>query len=152
NMVLGFRDRDGFFPHDDTANPGRTVEGITEGDTLRAFASPATGWVLENNGRGPAGQGTGPQNTGQGPGNGKFYFQDGFGGIHDDTSIGGVTQVPGYPDVLTTAFDTGLVVRTGGVNWFNNATGGKTKGYEIYNTGFVGPRRRPSANPTAWAT
>ena len=76
NMVLGLRDRSGdetgFFTDANAANPTKVYEGIAAGDTLRAFANTpgnvGGGWTLENDGRGPAGQGAGPQNTNLGPG------------------------------------------------------------------------------------
>ena len=52
--------------------------GISGGDTLRAFGSPATGWVLESNGSNPSGTPTSNNGVGngQGPGGGEFYAGD----------------------------------------------------------------------------
>ena len=110
------------------------------GDTLRAFVNNprdlSGGWTLENNARGPHGEGGGPQNTGQGPGGGRYYWQQNFITSHDDTSLGGVAQVPGFPDVLTTSFNPNRNnpndIFSGGVRWFNNAVGNDDKNYELF--------------------
>jgi len=111
--------------------------GITAGDLLRACGSPATGWTLENNGR-CGGGGSAPQNSGQGPAGGEFYFREDGPPFHDEVSVGGVLVVPGYPDVAFTMFDPIPVFDSGtlfdgGVRWLNNATGGYTKSYRVFN-------------------
>jgi protocatechuate 3,4-dioxygenase beta subunit len=147
----------------DPRNPLAFLEGISAGDILKAFAntpgSPAAGWQLERNGSSPVagnpGTGTGPGNNagpltnpalGPGGGNtgGEFYAQDGLGGTatsggdtsHADVAVGGVLQVPGFPDVLTTAYDPLRrgPVRTGGVRWFDSTSGLLDKSYELYTT------------------
>jgi uncharacterized repeat protein (TIGR01451 family) len=158
NMVLGLRDRvgdqTGYLTQEDPVNQS-LVFGMTGGDTLRAFINTpgnlASGWTEENDGRGPHGEGTGPQNTGQGPGGAKFYFQsDWAGGAanggHDDVTLGGLVQVPGFPDVVTSVYNpdrlngNGHDFRAGGIRWFNNAAGNNDKSYQLYsdNTIFVG--------------
>lgn len=167
NIVLGIRDRAGDqfgrLTAEDPMNPNRFVFfGITAGDTLRAFINtpgnldaaqanptlPLAGWTLEMNGRSPAGVGTAPQNSGQGPGGGEFYYQDdlprdpslppiGVATEHDEVSAGGVAQIPGTNQVITTAFDPvrqAGVVNTGGFRWYDNTTGQTTKQYQIYST------------------
>ena len=50
--------------------------------------------------------------------------------------VGGVVNVPGFPDVVVSAFDaadTGQP-RTGGLRWFNNTSGVADKAYTIYAT------------------
>lgn len=145
NLILGIRDRDG----DQTgrgapSDPADTTVlwfGISAGDTLRATGNINTGWTLESNGNGSGGAG-----NAQGPGNGEFYFQDDFNStsvFHDEVTLGGVAQVPGYPDVAVTVFDPGRALPaitgptggfgTGGLRWFSNSAGTNTKGYELYN-------------------
>ena len=61
---------------------------------------------------------------------------DGKGGNHDDTSNGGVEQMPGAPDVVITNFDSipGIpnMLHDGGVRWLNNTTGNFRKAYRLY--------------------
>jgi protocatechuate 3,4-dioxygenase beta subunit len=159
-------DQFGRLTAEDPLNPNAfNFFGMTAGDTLRAFINapfnldavqanplqPLAGWTLESNGRGPAGQGGAPQNTGQGPGGGEFYYQDdlprdptqrpvGVATEHDEVTVGGVLQVPGTNVLLSTAFDPVRIagrVNTGGVRWFDNATGETTKQYELYFTPFA---------------
>jgi len=144
NMILGIRDRFGDQmgnrAPDDPANPNNLYFGIAAGDTLRACGNPAAGWTLESNAR-CGGAGAGPQNNGQGPGGGEFYYQDDFQPYHDEVSLGAVAQIPGYPDVLAATYNPARVngvlfpdaTFDGGVRWFNNATGGYTKGYRVFN-------------------
>ncbi len=156
-------DQFGRLTAEDPLNPNAfNFFGITAGDTLRAFintpfnldatfANPSTvlsGWTLESNGRGPNGTGLAPQNSGEGPGGGEFYFDDelprdasqppiGVLTEHDEISVGGVLQIPGTDWLLTTAFDPVRipgVVNTGGIRWYDNATGMTTKQYQLYET------------------
>ena len=140
NLTLGVRDRgadqNGFFTFSDPAQPETRIEGFTGGDTLRATVNTVddlgSGWTLESNSRvpnnitaSPATLGNGPQGNNAGPGGGEFYYQDNLGTTHAETSIGGTAQVPGSPNVLTTAMDPGDQTRAGGVSFFNTLTGAK---------------------------
>ena len=154
NVTLGIRDRAGdqfgFFAQD---NPSVATlwEGVAGGDTLFAAAitpgNPAAGWTLESNAQAGAFGPTAGANNGEGPGPGpgpttgfgEYYFADAFGGTHRELSGGALLQLPGHPDVVSTAFDPGLTVRTGGFVWLSETAGSRTKGYEVYNTGFGGP-------------
>lgn len=142
NLVLGLRDRAGdqFGNNalDNPAQPATLYSARPAGETLRACGSPAAGWTLESNGR-CAGLGTGPQNNGQGPGEGEYYFDDKFTppgqNFHDEIGLGGLVQVPGFPDVASTVFDPiPLFNQTfdGGVHWWANGTGAFTKGYRVF--------------------
>ncbi len=144
NLVVGMRDRSGdqfgYFAMDE---PGSTTlyEGMTGGDTLLAALSmPGDlngGWTLEANAQaGPFGP-TAGANQGQGPGGGEYFFSefftDPFGSIiHDELTTGAVLQLPGFPDVVSSAFDAGRLVRTGGFLWFRQGDGSQTKGYDLY--------------------
>ncbi len=150
NVVLGFRDRAGdqfgFFSLDDP-NSNRLFEGMSGGDTLMAAINVPgnlnSGWTLESN---SVALGFGPTlgaNTNQGPGGGEFFYHESFtvpNGtlIHDELSSGAVYQIPGFPDVMTSAFDAGLTTRTGGFLWFNKTTANETKGYDLYLTPTTG--------------
>ncbi|MGE3820522.1 MAG: SdrD B-like domain-containing protein, partial [Isosphaeraceae bacterium] len=145
NLVLAFRDRFGdqvgSYNLSNPNNPAQRVNGVSTGDTLRAFLNTPgdlnSGWTLENNGRGPAGQGIGPQNTGAGPGGAEFYYQDNNSTFHAEITIGASAQIPGAPDAIVNAFDPGLSLRTGGPIWLTSATGSKLKAYQLFNSGDI---------------
>jgi uncharacterized repeat protein (TIGR01451 family) len=144
NMVLGLRDRFGDqMGNEVPSNPAFPTEllvGVGVGDQLRACGSPAAGWTLEDNAR-CGGLGAGPQSDGQGPGDGEYYFEDEYMPFHEEISMGTVNQVPGYPDVMAVTINPIMIpysvydqgTNDGGIRWFNNSTGGFTKGYRVYN-------------------
>ncbi len=146
NLTVGLRDRAGdqfgFFAQDQPGT-GTLWEGVSAGDTLvAAITMPgnmSSGWTLESNGQSGSFGPSGGAGNGQGPGNGEYYFQEFFTTFHDELSGGAVLQVPGYPDLVSSAFDPGRTVRTGGFIWHNTLTGGKSKGYNVYDTGFLSP-------------
>ena len=143
-MVLGMRDRFG----DQMGNqaygpryPANTtlMTGLTAGDLLRACPG-GPGWVIEANGSCGGRQGLGPGN-GEGPGGGEFYSTDDWT-PHDQLGLGGVAQVPGFDENVTTMFDplnpptssgdSGF--NDGGVVWSANATGACARnGFRLYN-------------------
>ncbi|MBL8136442.1 MAG: carboxypeptidase regulatory-like domain-containing protein, partial [Acidobacteria bacterium] len=154
NLTLGLRDRAGdqfgFFALDNPAS-STTWEGVAGGDTLfAAITTPgdlSSGWTLESNAQAGAFGPTAGANNGEGPGPGpgpatgygEYYFDDAFGAIHRELSGGAVLQLPGHPDVVSSAFDAGLTVRTGGFIWLSETAGSRTKGYNLYDTGFGAP-------------
>lgn len=136
---------------------------MTAGDTLQAFinapgnldaaqansAAPLAGWTLESNGRGPGGKGTSPQSTGQGPGGGEFFFDDDFphdpsvqpvgftGPENEEVSTGGVLQLPGTTQTLSTVFNPVRqpgAINAGGVRWYDSVSGTMNRSYELYVT------------------
>jgi uncharacterized repeat protein (TIGR01451 family) len=143
DMLLGIRDRLGDqagVASPDKPGSSQLFYAASAGDVLRACGNPASGWTLESNGR-CGGAGIGPQNNGQGPGNAEFYFRDNSPIFNDEIAMGGMLQVPGFPDFLsavihpipivpTTGFDSTLF--DGGVRWFRNSTGGFSKNLRIY--------------------
>lgn len=143
DMILGFRDRIGDQGGNGSRNPGNAADTTsyvtnTAGDILRANPNGSGGWNLENNSQsnptGTFGPTTG-QNNNQGPGNGEFYFGEAHT-YHDEVSNGGLTYIPGYPDVLMSAMDPanfGSAVWDGGVRWLSNTSGAQTKGFLVYN-------------------
>src|SRR5262245_1880636 len=138
NLILGLRDRGGDqFGVEALDNPDGNDRyyGITAGDLLRACGT-AGNWTLESNGR-CGGVGSAPQNSGQGPSCGVYYFREDRQPFHHEVSVGGVLAIPGHPDVAFTMFDPIPVFEAttlfdGGVRWLNNATGGYTKSYRVY--------------------
>lgn len=157
-MTLGLRDRAGdqfgVLTYTDPAN--NTVVtgakfGMNGGDTLQAYLTPG-GYVLENNGQGPGGTPTSSNGVGnnQGPGGGEFIHEDFLvpgliPGVqdHQELSVGGVLQLKGFPDVLSTTFDPAQlsqVYNAGGVRWYRNfgaQAGSMAKGYQLYSTGNI---------------
>jgi hypothetical protein len=164
DMIIGLRDRFGDqMGNQSPSNPSQPTwlyVGVPGGDILRACALPAGGWTLESNGLcGSRGTPGNPNNSaGQGPGGGEFYFVDDFstpnnsGDFHDEIALGGVAQVPGFPDVVTTMFDpiprqVGFnEVFDGGVRWLNNNSGNFSKGYRLYNGNTADGRTFAKAN------
>jgi uncharacterized repeat protein (TIGR01451 family) len=140
SMILGFMDRTGmqtgYLQADPTgANP--VYEGISGGDTLRAYNNNGT-FVLENNG--VAGPYVGQPGNNQGPGGGEFYYQEDFRGVdasgnpeqtHQETSLGALGLLPGALQVVTPAFDP-FTIRSGGVLFMNNTNGKADRRYEIF--------------------
>ena len=149
NLTIGVRDRSGdqfgFYTFDNPAN-GTRYEGVAGGDTLFAqITTPgnlASGWTLESNAATTRFGPTAGAGNNQGPGNGEYYFADGYytGGTHQELSGGAVLQLPGFPDVVSSAFDPGRTVRTGGFIWLRESTGARSKGYDVYDTGFPFPQ------------
>jgi len=134
DLILGLRDRYG----DQTGhNIANLPEARTAGDVLRAcLKTPgdlASGWQLESNGS-CGGITTSGHENGKGPGGGQFYYHQFFEPFHDHVSEGGLLQVPGFPGVITTAFDPGKTVFAGGTRTYDNKTGDETNNYEIFNT------------------
>ncbi len=144
NMVMGIMDRlghqTGNLAPEDPTQPEFYQFGMAGGDTLRAFINTPgnfnSGWTLEDNGRGPNGEGGAPQDTGEGPGDGEYYFQDNYlAHTHDEVSLGGVLQIPGFPDVVVTVYNAlrnAQAPLRGGVRWFNNEVGNNDKSFLLY--------------------
>ena len=146
NMTIAIRDRAGdqlgFFTRDDPGVSNRR-EGVSGGDTLLAAVNTpgdlTSGWVLESNAQAGSFGPTGGAGNAEGPGNGEYFFQDDYAGVHQELSGGSVLQLPGFPDVVSSAFDPGLDVRAGGFMWMRQSNGTKAKGYNVFITGFVAP-------------
>jgi len=134
NMALGIRDRFGdqqlFGEPDPTTGTIVATTPRGYGDTLRACvdtsAAPTYEWMAESNGTCGAIT-TGGANDGDGPDGGTFYFQDeaGDGGNpgSNNGNQGALVQIPGYPEVVTTAYDP--VYKDGNGNrWTQNYNAG----------------------------
>jgi protocatechuate 3,4-dioxygenase beta subunit len=140
NMILNFRDRmgdqSGINAASDPNSNSTSGKGITAGDILRACGNPTSGWTLESNAR-CGGAGLGTQATGEGPGDGEYYYQDNYhpnGTPHDETAVGGTTQIPGHNVMVATIFDPIYLAGTNvydsqGFRWFVNSTGAQNRGY-----------------------
>lgn len=155
DMVLGFMDRFAnqfAFDEDPSGVAGQnepsgdnTVNATPAGEILRAGATAAGGWILEDNSL-VDGQRTGRQttegaNTEEGPGGGEFYHGDRYSATHEEITLGGLTQIPGHKDVVTTAFDPTGIYReytddprfgSGGIITLDNRSGLQVSGWEGY--------------------
>lgn len=151
NMILAFRDRFGdqvgFASYSNPVSPTTLYGGIGAGDILRACATGPGTWQIENAGNcnGKPSNITSPQ----GPGGGEYYPFEGFpyydlAGTeftgtrnHDEISLGGVTYVPGQPDIVATAFDplpfNGQILE-GGMRWYSTQNVTVTRAYRLYNS------------------
>jgi uncharacterized repeat protein (TIGR01451 family) len=140
SLILGFMDRTGMqtgYLQSDPSGNNPVYEGISGGDTLRAYNNNGT-FVLENNG--VAGPLVGQPGNNQGPGGGEFYYQEDFRGVdtngnpeqtHQETSLGALGLLPGALQVVTPAFDP-FTIRSGGVLFLNNTNGKADRRYEIF--------------------
>ncbi len=128
----------GYAPTSVTIAAGSTFEGTSAGDILRVCNVAGT-FVLENNatcgGITTGGAGSAPA---QGPGGGEYYWQDMFSpsdglnsGTHNEVTLGGLVLFPGTDEVATAVFDP-FAIRSGGITWFSNTTGTRTRAYEIF--------------------
>jgi len=117
---------------------GTLYEGVSAGDTLR-LCNVGGVFALETNAT-CGGNTTGGANgiPGQGPGGGEYYWQDMFpvstnrdSGTHHEITLGGLLLVPGTNEVAVSVFDP-FDLRAGGVAWFNNITGVRTRAYEVF--------------------
>ena len=142
NMILGIRDRFadqmGYQQRSTDSSDTSLYSGDGVGDILRACGDPASGWTLESNAR-CGGLGTGPQNSGEGPGDGEYFYQDDYPN-HDEISVAGLVQVPGLLDVVNTGMDPIYdpdEFNQGGIFWFDNDEGDRSRSYLVYDSGFV---------------
>ncbi|RIJ69348.1 LPXTG cell wall anchor domain-containing protein [Nakamurella silvestris] len=130
DMSIGIKDRFGDQVGYEAGSPntadGSTFEGFAGGDTLRACRNAdQSAWVLESNascgypGAVRTGYGAG---NGQGPGGGEFYSDD-YTNTHQQVLLGGLLQIPGFGQLVSTAFDPGNAVRSQGYRYLSNLNG-----------------------------
>ena len=146
NLILGLRDRFSDQVGRDVLAPGTTnvtINGISAGDTLRACASGSS-WVLEGTGGCVNASGGGVNNTTFS----EFYTGASYAyppdPIHDETSLGTVLQLPGYPEAMVSVFNPVFATFANrftyafrdGVRWMNNTTGAATRAYETTGNDF----------------
>ncbi|MEM6455491.1 MAG: GEVED domain-containing protein, partial [Acidobacteriota bacterium] len=145
-MVLGLRDRYGdqagtFQLSTDPADTA-LYAGDNAGDLL--CATPGTGasagtWTIENNGT-CAGVTSGGAGNAQGPGGGEFFFRDDYP-AHEEISLGGLVQVPGFDSLALTIYDPIFDANEffdGGILWLDGQDGTRNRAYRVYDTTLVG--------------
>lgn len=143
SMILGFRDRNG----DQLATNGSETPigtetnypAIASGDIYRVCRTgpgyTAADYVFEG-GVGCA------QNTNASNGT-EYYFGDKYWTFHYEVSVGMLDQVPGFPDVVLTAFDpfdgdgSGKTFYSGGTRYLSNATGSASPSFPNAGSGVL---------------
>lgn len=135
-----------------TVTPGAELfEGVSAGDTIRMCSNGAGGFVLESNAScGGITTGGSNSNPAQGPNGGEYYWQDMFvdptsigatglgattdpnAGTHHEITLGGLLLIPGTNEIAVSIFDP-FDIRAGGIAWFNNLTGTRSRAYEVFN-------------------
>jgi len=156
DLILGFTDRIGNqlgFQNFGLTGTVATFSAFTGGEILKAGLNQDGSFTLENNGT-VNGITTGGVDNGEGPGGGEFYFEDVFDigpGIprpHSETGQGGLTTIKGSGQLISTALDPfGTSVNSGGVNYFDNATGEvRDPGYRVFQSGSSSPASFSKAN------
>ncbi|WP_273214633.1 SdrD B-like domain-containing protein [Runella zeae] len=160
SMIMGFMDRTGHqvgvqnYSTDTTDNISLfTATG--NGDIMRAYNNNGV-FELEDNGKegvsSPKVATAGAGNE-DGPGGGEFYHEDRYAapidpntdplgllanpGIHDETSIGGISLLAGKGTVLNSVFDPrhsfdAAGYSSGGARWYSNNTGNATDAITLY--------------------
>jgi hypothetical protein len=141
DMVIGLRDRFsdqiGFLdPGPKEQKPkGSDVVAVAAGDLLRASPNSSGGWVIESNGQSvPPGRfgPTAGTNNAEGPDNGEFYFGDVNGlNSHDESSYGGMAQIPGVPEVIE-GFADPLRQYSAGMAWMSHTNGSRNRAFQLY--------------------
>ena len=138
DMVIGMRDRTGDMLGFNDPGPTQTLptpfggsytllKYSPAGDILRANPNGSGGWTIENtsnsNPAGIFGPTDGAGNL-QGPGGGEFYLGDFNQGTlyHDENGVGGLTQVPGFNEVVYTAYDPTATTFTGGTTQLSDVS------------------------------
>ncbi len=152
DMILALRDRNGDLfgvaGSGPDLNDPQNYTASSQGDLLRACATPAGGWSLEDDGS-CGGVTTSGRNNNQGPGGGEYYYQDHqVQPPREETSWGSVVQIPGRAEVATTAFgplEGSNATGDGGLRWHTNNTGAVARGYRVFD-GTGEPIRFDSAN------
>ena len=122
NMIIGLRDRFGDMLGDGVYDPGGNIlmEADGNGDLLRAVLNGAgTGWnfiVSE------ATNGT------------EFFGNDSYGGLHEETSMGGLAIYHGSGHIINTVMDP-VSNLSGGFDWTRFSDGGLDRSYEVIRRG-----------------
>ena len=141
-MTIGLRDRYGDQMGNQAGNlnpaSGTTYATQAGGDILRACSTAAGTWLLEQNGSSQAGCTTAfatvyGAGNGQGPAGGEFY-NDAIACCHSEVASGGLAQVPGATDALSTFVDPRTnpdFVWESGVRRVSNADGSNSQGFTL---------------------
>jgi protocatechuate 3,4-dioxygenase beta subunit len=124
-IILGVRDRHGDITGFGTQDPTDSFreDGRGHGETYRLCKSASAEFYAES------------------ASCSAFKYNDNFnlaaadapntGPTDPNGSMGGLAQIPGFPNLVQTTKDP-IAIYAAGASWFDNATGIATKGYELY--------------------
>ncbi len=124
DLVIGFMDLWGHqmgsnaFYQGADGNVYQLDQPLSSGDAVRAFSDGSGGYTYPT---------SGPD---------FFYTGDSYLSSHSETALGASAQIPGRPYVINNAFDPIELPGTwqsGGVEYYDNATGESIQGYRLYN-------------------
>ena len=154
NLILGIRDRAGdqlglLVPSNPAVNS--LFIGESAGDTVMACGNLTSGFTLESNAR-CGGVGTGTQSNGQGIGGGEYFHFDNWNDgtfFHDETTLAGMSVLPGRPEMATTVFDPVNLEEgafSAGARWVDFDEGDAEKAYNLFTTDLADPTTFGKAN------
>ncbi|MCC6413984.1 MAG: carboxypeptidase regulatory-like domain-containing protein, partial [Saprospiraceae bacterium] len=133
NMMVAFNDRGGhqmgWYDYGTTPPSTQTWKGNSGGDVLRVVNNNGT-WLIERNATAGYDDGCGAGN-GQGPCGGEFYCQDSYLSAHQEAVHGGIAVHPSNNELLLNMMDATSAF-SGGLAWYNNASGLKNRAYRVY--------------------
>ena len=158
-MILGIGDRWGHqtgprstspaYPQNPGGGVGELRSAFTAGDILRACSDGSGGFLIErlvepaNASCGTAGFSTNADDTLDID---EYYFEDSYAILtdqHGEITLGGISQIPGRPDVIAGAYDPIFPLNgqldDGGLTWLNNADGSWSKAYRLYDGDLLTP-------------
>ena len=137
SMLIGFLDRFGHMAGIANRDPSGNglYDGFTGGDLLRANNDNGT-FVLESNGKAGPLTGSGVGNN-EGPNGGEFYGKDNWFFVdhiaHAEVTNGALTFIPGYNEIIASAFDPiENVFQAGGFKAFDMLNGRNTRNFVLY--------------------
>ena len=143
SLILGFLDRTaqqgGYLNYGPSQGDPILYTTFSAGDLVRVCNVDGT-LVLE----GAQPECTNPigVNWPQGPNGQEFYWEDQFPTnssgdrnafiLHAEITLGALALLPGSGEVVSTVFDPLLSINSGGFSWFDNTTGGRDRGYQVF--------------------
>ncbi len=134
NMLIGMMDRTGHQTGRANLVPGvfGLYNGFAAGDLLKAYNDNGT-YILESNAQVGPDTGCGVDG-GHGPGGGEFFCEDNWNeDLHEEVVVGGLAYLAGTNEVVSSVFDPlDQFLFSGGLHWYDNATGTQTDGYMLY--------------------
>ncbi|RMG60374.1 MAG: hypothetical protein D6717_00220, partial [Gammaproteobacteria bacterium] len=147
SLILGFMDRTsmqgGHLNYSPDYSDNALYITFSGGDLMRA-CNIGGSLVLEGSGGCVTPTGMGHP---QGPNGSEYYWSDYYnyqptmpnpdpstnpGIIHNEITLGALAYLPGSGQVVSSVFDPGDAVNTGGVVWFSNDDGSRDRSYQVF--------------------
>lgn len=158
-MILGIADRWGHqtgprstspaYPQNPGGGVGELRSPFSAGDILRACSDGSGGFLIEqlidpaNTSCDTVGTSSNVDST---VSIDEYYHADSYSNItdqHGEITLGGISQIPGRPDVVATSYDPVYPFNgqldDGGLSWFTNANGDWSKAYRLYDGDLTSP-------------